>query len=72
MEPIQLSERAAAQVKGLMDAAERLNEQTRTYIAGLTDALGVPAGWQLNVQAMAFVPPPEAPASDTEGAGDAG
>lgn len=75
MEPVQLSERAAAQVKGLMEAADRLNEQTRTYIAGLSDALGVPAGWQLDIRAMAFVAPPEPPAADdapTPGATDAG
>ena len=74
MEPVELSERAAAQVKSLMEAAERLNEQTRTYIAGLSDALGVPAGWQLDVRAMAFVAPPEPPAPGAEpdqGAGNA-
>jgi len=74
MEPVQLSERAAAQVKSLMEAADRLNEQTRTYIAGLSDALGVPAGWQLDIRAMAFVAPPEPPAATPEpeqGDGDA-
>ncbi len=74
MEPIKLNEKSATQVKELVEANQRTNEQTRTYIAGLSDALGVPAGWQLDIRAMAFVAPPEPPAAAPEpdqGAGDA-
>ena len=64
-EPISISSRAAKQVQEFMAAARRLNEQTQTFVEGLAAALDVPAGWQLDVQQMAFVPPaPPAPAPE--------
>ena len=60
-EPITISSRAAKQVQEFLDAARKLNEQTQTFVEGLAAALDVPAGWQLDVQQMAFVPPPAAP-----------
>jgi len=60
-EPISISSRAARQVQEFLDAARKLNEQTQTFVEGLAAALDVPAGWQLDVQQMAFVPPPAAP-----------
>ena len=63
-EAIVISSRAAKQVQEFMDAARKLNEQTQTFVEGLAAALDVPAGWQLDVQQMAFVPPaPPAPAA---------
>ena len=63
-EPITISSRAAKQVQELVDAARKLNEQTQTFVEGLAAALDVPAGWQFDVQRMAFVPPPAAPAPE--------
>ena len=64
-EPISISSRAAKQVQEFVDTARRLNEQTQTFVEGLAAALDVPAGWQLDVQQMAFVPPaPPAPAPE--------
>ena len=63
-EPITISSRAAKQVQEFLDAARKLNEQTQTFVEGLAAALDVPAGWQLDVQQMAFVPPPAAPAPE--------
>ena len=60
-EPISISSRAAKQVQEFIDAARKLNEQTQTFVEGLAAALDVPAGWQLDVAQMAFVPPPAAP-----------
>ena len=59
-EPIIISSRAAKQVQEFMDAARRINEQAQTYVEALAAALDVPAGWQLDVQRMAFVEPPAA------------
>lgn len=66
MEPIKLSERAAKQVRDLIEAQERLQMQTQTYIAGLVAGLDVPEGWQLDPRGMAFVPPIAAEQPDTE------
>ena len=64
-EPITIGNRAAKQVQEFIDAARKLNEQTQTFVEGLAAALDVPAGWQLDVQQMAFVPPaPPAPAPE--------
>ena len=64
-EPISISSRAAKQVQEFVDTARRLNEQTQTFVEGLAAALDVPAGWQLDVRQMAFVPPaPPAPAPE--------
>ena len=60
-EPITIGNRAAKQVQEFIDAARKLNEQTQTFVEGLAAALDVPAGWQLDVQQMAFVPAPAAP-----------
>ena len=62
-EPISISSRAAKQVQEFVDTARRLNEQTQTFVEGLAAALDVPAGWQLDVQQMAFVPAPPPPAA---------
>ena len=64
-EPITIGNRAAKQVQEFIDAARKLNEQTQTFVEGLAAALDVPAGWQLDVQQMAFVAPaPPAPAPE--------
>ena len=62
-EPISISSRAARQVQEFLDAARKLNEQTQTFVEGLAAALDVPAGWQLDVAQMAFVPAPPPPAA---------
>ena len=58
MEPIKLNERAAKQVRDLVDGIERAQQQAQTYIAGLVAGMDVPEGWQLAPRAMAFGPPP--------------
>ena len=62
-EPITIGSRAAKQVQEFIDAARKLNEQTQTFVEGLAAALDVPAGWQLDVAQMAFVPAPPPPAA---------
>lgn len=63
METIKISDKAAAQVRGMVDNARRIDEQLQVYITALGAALDVPDGWQLDITTMAFVPPaaPAAP-----------
>jgi hypothetical protein len=68
MEPIKLNGKAARQVQELIDNLRQAQERINVYVAAAGAALDVPDGWQLDPQAMAFVPPPE-PA--TEDGGDA-
>lgn len=67
MGPIKISNKAAAQVQGMVDGARRIDEQLQVYITALGAALDVPDGWQLDINAMAFVPPP-GPAPEPEAA----
>lgn len=60
---IVISTRAQAQLRELMEAAEKVNGQINTYAAALAAGLDVPEGWQLDVRRMAFVAP-EAPTQD--------
>jgi len=57
--PIPISEDA---VKTLAEAQRKLaeiNGQINSYVSGLRHGLSVPEGWELDMQAKAFVPPNE-------------
>ena len=69
---IVISERAQAQLRGLMEQAEKINGQINTYAAALAAGLDVPEGWQLDVRSMAFVAPPAPPEQAGEGVQDEG
>ena len=61
---IVISARAQAQLREMLESAEKINTQINTYAAALGAGLDVPDGWQLDVRRMAFVSPPAPPASD--------
>lgn len=60
---MKLTTKAAEQVRQMMDNVRRANEQLTAYVQGLGAGMGVPDGWQLDPQTMAFFPPPAAPAA---------
>ena len=64
-ETIKLSERASGQVRSMLDAIKKLDEQLQVYVTAAQAALDVPEGWQFNVNEMAFVPPAPAPEGET-------
>jgi hypothetical protein len=54
---IKLNDKASGQVQGLLDSAQKIQEQLNVYVNALGAALDVPDGWQLDPVQMAFVPP---------------
>lgn len=58
-EPISISPRAAADLRQLLEQAQRINDRLNIYVEAIGAALDVPPGWRFDVQAMAFMPPQE-------------
>lgn len=65
--PIEISERAAARVRELVEQSERLQSALRATIEALGAQLDVPQGWRFDTQTMTFVPPTEQPSPADEG-----
>lgn len=65
--PIEISERAAARVRELVEQSERLQSALRATVEALGAQLDVPQGWRFDTTAMAFVPPTEQPSTVNEG-----
>ncbi len=55
---IVISARAQAQLREMLESAEKINAQINTYAAALGAGLDIPDGWQLDIRRMAFVAPP--------------
>mgnify|MGYP001413881367 CR=1 FL=1 len=60
-EPIAISPRAAADLRQLLEQAQRINDRLNIYVEAIGAALEVAPGWRFDVQAMAFMPPAEQP-----------
>ena len=56
-EPIAISPRAAADLRQLLEQAQRINDRLNIYVEAIGAALEVAPGWRFDVQSMAFVPP---------------
>lgn len=61
---IPVSEKNAAALRNLLRQIDGLNAQARGHIDALYSALDVPQGWQFDIEQMAFVEPPAAPARE--------
>ena len=61
---IKIGEKGRKQLGELIEAIERTQQQTNTYIAGLMAGLDVPEGWQVDTRRMAFVAPQAPDAAD--------
>lgn len=59
--PIAISPRAAADLRQLLEQAQRINDRLNIYVEAIGAALDVAPGWRFDVQAMAFMPPAEQP-----------
>ena len=57
-EPISISPRAAADLRQLLEQAQRINDRLNVYVEAIGAALDVAPGWRFDVQTMTFVPPP--------------
>lgn len=55
--PIEISHRAAENVRALVEQAQRVQDALRVTVEALGAQLDVPQGWRFDTQAMAFVPP---------------
>ena len=58
-EPIAISPRAAADLRQLLEQAQRINDRLNIYVEAIGAALEVAPGWRFDVQSMAFLPPAE-------------
>jgi len=58
-EPIAINQRAAADLRQLIEQAQRINDRLNLYVEAIGAALDVAPGWRFDVQTMAFVPPAE-------------
>ncbi len=58
-EPITISERAASELRTLLEQQQRINDRLNVYLNAIGAALDVAPGWRFDVQTMAFVPPAE-------------
>lgn len=58
-EPIAISPRAAADLRQLLEQAQRINDRLNIYVEAIGAALDVAPGWRFDVQSMAFMPPQE-------------
>jgi hypothetical protein len=56
-EPIAISSRAAADLRQLLDQAQRINDRLNIYVEAIGAALDVAPGWRFDVNAMVFMPP---------------
>jgi hypothetical protein len=60
-EPISISPRAAADLRQLLEQAQRINDRLNIYVEAIGAALDVAPGWRFDVQSMAFLPPAKSP-----------
>ena len=58
IEPIAISQRAAADLRQLLEQSQRINDRLNVYVEAIGAALEVAPGWRFDVQSMTFVPPP--------------
>ena len=63
-EPISISPRAAADLRQLLEQAQRINDRLNIYVEAIGAALEVAPGWRFDVQSMAFLPPAGEQAAD--------
>ena len=56
--PVAVGDKAAAEVKGLVDTIRHNNDQLNAFLAGARAVLGLPNDWRFDVGMMAFCPPP--------------
>ena len=56
-EPIAISQRAAADMRQLLEQSQRINDRLNVYVEAIGAALDVAPGWRFDVQSMAFLPP---------------
>jgi hypothetical protein len=59
--PIAISPRAAADLRQLLEQAQRINDRLNIYVEAIGAALDVAPGWRFDVQSMAFLPPAKSP-----------
>ena len=57
-EPIAISQRAAADLRQLLEQSQRINDRLNVYVEAIGAALEVAPGWRFDTQTMTFVPPP--------------
>ena len=63
-EPIAISQRAAADLRQLLEQSQRINDRLNIYVEAIGAALDVAPGWRFDVNRMAFMPPAESPAGE--------
>ena len=56
-EPITINQRAAADLRQLLEQSQRINDRLNVYVEAIGAALDVAPGWRFDVQSMAFMPP---------------
>ena len=57
--PVAIGEKAAAQIKGLVETIRHNNDQLNAFLAGARAALDLPEDWRFDMGLKAFVPPPK-------------
>ena len=58
-EPIAISQRAAADLRQLLEQSQRINDRLNVYVEAIGAALDVAPGWRFDAQTMTFMPPAE-------------
>lgn len=72
MSDIVIEEKNAKLLRGLFRQIDLLNAQARGQVDALAASHDVPAGWQFDVERMAFVAPPAPPPMPAQAAAEGG